>query len=247
MRERAAILPHIGAIVESPAFYLYLSGRDNLRALGRTVGNEDMHRIAEVLEQVGLSDRARDKVRTYSLGMKQRLAIAAALLNNPKIIFLDEPTNGLDPAGTVEIRELIGQLGASGHTIFISSHLLHEVEQMCTEVVIINHGKIVTQGRVTGLLKQDASLLVEAEPLSIVQEVSAHFGVSTQVVGPRSVKVALPSERTPELMTALVSAGAQVYQITPQHSSLEQLFLELTNETHNGQPTSRVAMATERK
>ena len=235
--ERAAILPHIGAIVESPAFYLYLSGRDNLRALGRTVGNEDMHRIAEVL----------DKVRTYSLGMKQRLAIAAALLNNPQIIFLDEPTNGLDPAGTVEIRELISQLGASGHTIFISSHLLHEVEQMCTEVAIINHGKMVTEGRVTGLLRRDTSLLVEAEPLSIVQEVSARFGASTQVVGPRSVKVALPPERTPELMTALVSAGAQVYQITPQHSSLEQLFLELTNEAHNGQPTSSVAMATERK
>lgn len=120
VRERAAILPKVGAIVESPAFYPYLSGRDNLRALGRTVGNEDTHRIAEVLEQVGLSDRARDKVRTYSLGMKQRLAIAAALLNNPQIIFFDEPTNGLDPAGTVEIRELIGQLGASGHTIFIS-------------------------------------------------------------------------------------------------------------------------------
>ena len=247
MRERAAILPHIGAIVESPAFYLYLSGRDNLRALGRTVGNEDMHRIAEVLDKVGLADRARDKVRTYSLGMKQRLAIAAALLNNPQIIFLDEPTNGLDPAGTVEIRELISQLGASGHTIFISSHLLHEVEQMCTEVAIINHGKMVTEGRVTGLLRQDTSLLVEAEPLSIVQEVSEHFGVSTQVVGPRSVKVALPPERTPELMTALVSAGAQVYQIAPQHSSLEQLFLELTNESHNGQPTSSVAMATERK
>ena len=247
MRERTAILPHIGAIVESPAFYLYLSGRDNLRALARTVGNEDMHRIAEVLDKVGLADRARDKVRTYSLGMKQRLAIAAALLNNPQIIFLDEPTNGLDPAGTVEIRELISQLGASGHTIFISSHLLHEVEQMCTEVAIINHSKMVTEGRVTGLLRQDESLLVEAEPLSIVQEVSERFGVSTQVVGPRSVRVALPSGRTPELMTALVSAGAQVYQIAPQHSSLEQLFLELTNESHNGQPTSSVAMATERK
>lgn len=252
MSERAAILPHIGAIVESPAFYPYLSGRDNLRTLGRTVGNEDMHRVAEVLEQVGLADRARDKVRTYSLGMKQRLAIAAALLNNPQIIFLDEPTNGLDPAGTVEIRELISELGASGHTIFISSHLLHEVEQICTEVAIINHGKMVTQGRVTGLLKQDAALLVEAEPFSVVQEVSAHFGVSPQVIGPRSVKVALPSERTPELMSALVNAGARVYQITPQHSSLEELFLDLTDDTHNGhqaggQSASSVAVATERK
>jgi ABC-2 type transport system ATP-binding protein len=247
MHERAAILPSIGAIVESPAFYPYLSGRDNLRALARTVGNEDLLRINAVLEQVGLFDRARDKVRTYSLGMKQRLAIAAALLNNPKIIFLDEPTNGLDPAGTVEIRELISQLGASGHTIFISSHLLHEVEQICTEVAIINHGKLVTQGRVTGLLKQDTFLLVEAEPLAIVQEISERFGVSIEVVGPRSVKVALPAERTPELMASLVSAGARVYQISPQHSSLEQLFLELTSETHNGQPTNQVVMTTERK
>lgn len=252
MSERAAILPHIGAIVESPAFYPYLSGRDNLRALGRTVGNEDMHRIAGVLDQVGLADRARDRVRTYSLGMKQRLAIAAALLNNPQIIFLDEPTNGLDPAGTVEIRELIRQLGASGHTIFISSHLLHEVEQICTEVAIINHGKMVTQGRVTGLLKQDATLLVEAEPLSIVQDVSLQFGVSPQVVGPRAVTVALSPDRTPELMTALVSAGARVYQITPQHSSLEQLFLDLTDEAHNGHqagglPASSMAAAAERK
>ena len=251
-RERAAILPQVGAIVESPAFYPYLSGRDNLRALGRTEGHEDTRRIAGVLEQVGLSDRARDRVRTYSLGMKQRLAIAAALLNQPQIIFLDEPTNGLDPAGTVEIRELIGQLGASGHTIFLSSHLLHEVEQVCTEVAIINHGKLVTQGRVTGLLKQDAALLVEAEPLSMVQEVVSRFGVSPQVQGPRTVTVALPPERTPELMAALVNAGAQVYQITPQHSSLEQLFLELTDETRNGhapggQPARNVAMATERK
>ncbi len=252
MNERATILPQIGAIVESPAFYPYLSGRDNLRALGRTVGNEDMHRIAGVLDQVGLADRARDKVRTYSLGMKQRLAIAAALLNNPQIIFLDEPTNGLDPAGTVEIRELIRQLGASGHTIFISSHLLHEVEQICTEVAIINHGKMVTQGRVTSLLKQDATLLIEAEPFSIVQDVSTHFGVSPRVVGPRAVTLALPPNVTPELMTALVNAGARVYQITPQHSSLEQLFLDLTDEGHNGhqaggQPASSTAVATERK
>ena len=249
LRERAAILPQIGAIVESPSFYLYLSGRDNLRVLGRTAGKEDAQRIAEVLEQVGLSERARDKVRTYSLGMKQRLAIAAALLNNPQIIFLDEPTNGLDPAGTVEIRELIGQLGASGHTIFLSSHLLHEVEQVCTEVAIVDHGKLVTQGQVADLLKQDASLLIEAEPLPLLRQVVTRFGVSPQVTGPRMVTVALPPSRTPELMAALVNAGAQVYQITPQHASLEKLFLELTDTPHhvNGQQPAGVAAFPERK
>src|SRR6266496_4358816 len=177
-------------------------------------------------------ESAHDKVRTYSLGMKQRLAIAAALLNSPQIIFLDEPTNGLDPAGTVEIRELIGALGASGHTIFLSSHLMHEVEQVCGEVAIIDHGKLVTQGRVADLLRRESSLLIEAEPLSILQEVVARFGVTPQVNGSRTVTVALPAERTPELMKALVNAEASVYQVTPQHASLEHLFLELTDDAH---------------
>src|SRR5947209_825500 len=215
--ERAAILPRIGAIVESPAFYLSLSGRDNLRVFARTAGNEDSRRIAEVLAMVDLDKRAGDKVKTYSLGMKQRLAIAAALLNHPQIIFLDEPTNGLDPAGTVEIRELIQHLGESGHTIFLSSHLLHEVEQVCTEVAIIDHGKLITQGRKTGLLKQDAALLVEAEPVSTLLEVASHFDVAVQVAGPRSATIALPPQRTPELAAALVNAGAEIYQMTPQH------------------------------
>jgi ABC-2 type transport system ATP-binding protein len=178
-RERAAILPHVGAIVESPAFYPSLSGHDNLGVLAHTAGIRHAHRIPEVLEAVGLSERARDRVKTYSLGMKQRLAIAAALLNDPKIIFLDEPTNGLDQVGTVEVRELIEHLAASGHTIFLSSHLLHEVEHVCTEVAIINHGKLVTQRRVTGLLQQNVTLLVEAEPCSTLHEVATHFAGAT--------------------------------------------------------------------
>jgi ABC-2 type transport system ATP-binding protein len=248
LRERAAILPRVGAIVESPAFYLSLSGRDNLRLLALTAGGGDARAIADVLKTVGLSERAGDRVKTYSLGMKQRLAIAAALLNHPQLIFLDEPTNGLDPAGTVEIRELIGELGASGHTIFLSSHLLHEVEQVCTEVAIINHGKLVTQGRVADLLRQDATLLVEAEPLSTVQEVAAHLGVQAQIQGPRSMTIALSSERTPALVSALAEAGAQVYQVTPQHASLEHLFLELTDDAPsvNGSHVTHVATTTER-
>jgi ABC-2 type transport system ATP-binding protein len=254
-RERSAILPHVGAIIESPAFYPILSGRDNLRVFARTTDNENARTIARVLEQVGLGSRAKDRVKTYSLGMKQRLAIAAALLNDPQIIFLDEPTNGLDPAGTVEIRELIGQLGASGHTIFLSSHLLHEVEQVCNEVAIINHGKMVAQGRVADLLKRDASLLIEAEPLATLQEVAARFGVTPQINGSRSVSVALPPERAPELLKALVNADAQVYQVTPQRTSLEHLFLELTDDVHNnhnvhdpsGQQAMQAAAFAERK
>jgi ABC-type multidrug transport system ATPase subunit len=241
--ERAHFLSQIGALVEAPAFYPSLSGSDNLRVLAHTSGNGDRNRIAEVMELVGLSEQARERVRTYSLGMKQRLAIAATLLNRPQIIFLDEPTNGLDPAGTVSIRELITSLGASGHTIFLSSHLLHEVEQICEEVAIISHGKLVSQGRVADLLTQDTTLLVEAEPLALVQEVVSRFGVIPQISDTRSVKIALAPEHAPELIRALVNAGAKVYQVAQQQTSLEHLFLELTNETHNndGQPKMNMA------
>lgn len=233
VRERQAILPHIGAIVESPAFYPYLSGYDNLRVLARTAGDLDQGRIIEVLKIVDLSARAKDKVKTYSLGMKQRLAIAAALLNKPRIIFLDEPTNGLDPAGTVEMRELIKRLGATGHTIFLSSHQLHEVEQVCDEVAIISQGKLLAQGQVDTLLQHSASLLVEVEPLSALESIAAQMGVSLQVRGPRSATVRLDAPATPRLIAALVHANAQVYQITPQRSSLEQLFLEITSTATN--------------
>jgi ABC-2 type transport system ATP-binding protein len=166
--------------------------------------------------------------------MKQRLAIAAALLGDPQIIFLDEPTNGLDPAGTVEIRELIRRLGAAGHTIFLSSHLLHEVEQVCSEVVIVDRGRLVTQGRVADLTRQGATLLVEAEPLPIVRQVAERLHVGTEARGPRSAALALAPERAPELIAALVNAGARIFQVTPQRSSLEQLFLELTGQPEQG-------------
>jgi ABC-2 type transport system ATP-binding protein len=231
VRDRAAIVQQVGAIVESPAFYSYLSGRDNLVVLARTAGAVDHGRINDVLATVDLTDRAKDKVKTYSLGMKQRLAIAAALLNNPKIIFLDEPTNGLDPAGTVEIRELIKRLGDSGHTIFLSSHLLHEVEHVCSDVAIINRGQLGTQGTVAGLLRATSTLLVEGDPIPILHSVAERFDPAAEQTGPQSVRVALPPEQAPQLVGALVAAGANVWQITPQRASLEQRFLELTGTT----------------
>lgn len=224
--DRAAFLPQIGAIVESPAFYLSFSGFDNLRVLSIT-GDYKQSNILKVLELVGLRARARDMVKTYSLGMKQRLAIAAALLNDPQIIFLDEPTNGLDPAGTVEVRELIQRLGQQGHTIFLSSHLLHEVEQVCTDVAIIHKGKLVTQRSIANL-RQDASLLIEARPLSVLQQVAERFDVIPQVVDEQTAILALAPERAPALVAALVAAGAEVFQVTPQRASLEQLFLDVT-------------------
>lgn len=225
--ERAAIVRQVGAIVEAPAFYPYLSGRDNLRILARVSGIAE-RRIGEVLELVDLTARARDRVKTYSLGMKQRLAIAAALLNHPRIVFLDEPTNGLDPAGTVEIRDLIRRLGREGHTIFLSSHLLNEVEQVCTHVAIIHQGRLVAQGPVADLLQQDAALLVAAEPLTLLHTVVQRLGAASTPAGEQALQVALEPQRAPELVAALVQAGARVLQVTPVRASLEERFLALT-------------------
>lgn len=229
VRERAAILAHVGAIVETPAFYSYLSGRDNLRVLARTSGGENPRRIAEVLDIVDLTKRAGDKAKTYSLGMKQRLGIAGALLGNPKIIFLDEPTNGLDPAGTVEMRELIRRLGGEGHTVFLSSHLLNEVEQVCSHVAIVNQGKLVTQGRVSDLVQQEATLLVEAEPLPLVLQVAERLDVKAKQHGDKLVSLAIAAERAPAIVSTLVQAGVQIHKVVEQKTSLEQRFLELTS------------------
>lgn len=143
----------VGAIVETPRFYPYMSGRKNLQLMANLINNMPKGRVDEVLEIVGLSSRAKDKVKTYSLGMKQRLGIANALLNNPMLVILDEPTNGLDPQGMKEIRDLVCELASKKNiTFFISTHLLHEVEQICNKVAILHHGKIVSQGRVDDLL-----------------------------------------------------------------------------------------------
>lgn len=146
-------ISQIGAIVESPTFYDYLSGHENLSLMANLVPGIGKSRIDEVLEIVGIRSRAKDKVRTYSLGMKQRLGIANALLNNPRLIILDEPTNGLDPQGMKEIREMIVQLSSEkGITFFISSHLLHEIQQFCNRIGIINDGKLLVEGNVKELV-----------------------------------------------------------------------------------------------
>ncbi|MCP4965495.1 MAG: ABC transporter ATP-binding protein [bacterium] len=154
-----AYMDQIGALVESPVFYPKLTGRDNLRTLAVLAGIDDS-RIDEVLEVVDLTGRDRDRAGDYSLGMKQRLAIAAALLKDPELVILDEPTNGLDPAGIVEIRELLIELGRAGKTIFVSSHLLAEIQAACDRVVVINHGSLVFEGTTRALLEQSHDELV---------------------------------------------------------------------------------------
>jgi ABC-2 type transport system ATP-binding protein len=161
-----AVLRNVGAMIEAPAFYPYLSGRANLQVLARMRGIAD-GRVDTVLATVGLSDRGRHRVRTYSQGMKQRLAIAAALLGEPRLILLDEPTNGLDPAGTVEMRQLIRTLSSNGTTVVLCSHLLSEVEQLCERIAILNKGRLVAEGTVTALLAAAGSRSLEEYFLAV--------------------------------------------------------------------------------
>lgn len=158
-RNFKAAISHVGAIVENPVFYTYLSAYDNLCLMANLLPGVTKMRVNEVLEMVGLKDRAKDKVRSYSLGMKQRLGIANALLNHPRLIILDEPTNGLDPQGMKEIKEMIAQLASErGITFFISSHMLHEVEQLCTKVGIVQNGKLLAEGELASIVPQGTTL-----------------------------------------------------------------------------------------
>ncbi|OGO15585.1 MAG: ABC transporter ATP-binding protein, partial [Chloroflexi bacterium RBG_13_68_17] len=155
-------LRRTGATIESPAFYPYLSGRDNLRVVGLCTGGVGPRRVDEVLERVGLAGRGGDLFRVYSMGMKQRLALAAALLNEPEFLILDEPTNGLDPAGIQETRAMLRHMvDEQGKSVFLSSHQLHEVQQVCDRVVIIDRGHVIAQGRVDELLRQREAIEVE--------------------------------------------------------------------------------------
>jgi ABC-2 type transport system ATP-binding protein len=225
-------LQGVGAMVEAPAFYPYLSGWDNLRVLASAAGLPSSA-IERALSMVDLSARAKDKFRTYSQGMKQRLGIAAALLHDPKLIILDEPTNGLDPAGTVELRELIRSLAADGRTVFISSHLLHEVEHICSRVAILKSGRILREGAVSDLLQrgQGLQLEVSSEPERAAQLLRQLAWIESVLVKGTTLEVEAPSERAAELNMYLAQQGIAVSGIRARESSLEELFLELTQTT----------------
>jgi ABC-2 type transport system ATP-binding protein len=228
-REPALALRRVGAMIEAPAFYPYLSGADNLRVLARA-GGIPAARVKEVLETVELNDRARDKVATYSQGMKQRLAIAAALLPDPELIMLDEPTNGLDPAGTVEIRNLIRTLAAGGRTILLCSHLLYEVEQLCNRVAILKEGKLIAAGEVATLLRrgQGVRLRVQGNPEPAVHLLRTLPWVSGVTVQEEAIIIDAPVERAAEINALLIRADIVVAEIGANHSSLEEFFLTVT-------------------
>jgi ABC-2 type transport system ATP-binding protein len=223
----------IGALIESPAFYPYLSGRENLRVLAGIGPSPRAGRVEEVLELVDLRDRARDRYETYSLGMKQRLGIAAALLNDPPLLLLDEPANGLDPAGIVDIRTLMQALAAAGKTVFISSHILPEIQQIADEVAIIARGRLVRAGRLDHLLGESGEVRIHVDPEAVPRaaEVLGHLGgdVRGNGNGPGWLTVAGAPARAAELNRVLVGAGVDVSGLETG-SDLEALFLSLTED-----------------
>ena len=231
----AQVLPHVGALVEQPALYAYLSGRDNLRAVAATLGGVSERRIDEILELVALKGRDGDRVRTYSLGMKQRLGVAMALLHDPDLLILDEPANGLDPAGIVEMRDLLRQLAAHGKTIFISSHVLTEVRQICDRVAILSKGKLVTVADIETLVGARGAFRVTLEPEHAAEALALArrqpWGANAQLDSDGALITTAPNGRGRELNLFLVNAGFAPESIAPYSEDLEQVFLRLTGES----------------
>lgn len=233
---KARVLPRVGALIETPALHLYMSGRNNLRATGAILGGVSAARIEAVLEMVGLRDRQHDRVKTYSLGMKQRLGVAIALLNDPDLLILDEPANGLDPAGIVEMRDLMRRLVAEGKTIFLSSHVLTEVQQICTRVAIINLGRLVTESTVEGLTGGQGRFVVKlegaAEALARIQ--AQPWGADATLDEQGALLTPSPDGRGRTLTRFLAEAGWYPDSLSLYQESLEEVFLRLTGNGERG-------------
>ncbi|WP_395659736.1 ATP-binding cassette domain-containing protein [Nocardioides sp.] len=222
-----AVADRVGAVVESPKFSPNFTGRQNLTLLARSIGAPTT-RVDAAVETVGLSGRDRDRYKSYSLGMKQRLAIAATLLKDPDLLILDEPTNGLDPAGIREIRETIRDLGESGVTVLLSSHILAEVQQVCTSATIIGQGRLLASGRVDELVGTSTAYRVGAPDPAAARRVlsDAGFAVTDELV--------VETDRPAAVTEALGGAGIWLTELTPVRRDLEAVFLELTAGTELG-------------
>jgi ABC-2 type transport system ATP-binding protein len=225
-------LRRIGAIIEEPAFYPYLSGWDNLAVLAKSIGDIPKSKITEVLERVTLLDRAKDQYGHYSMGMKQRLGIASTLLRDPELIILDEPTNGLDPAGTKEIRDLIPKLAHESRAVLLCSHLLHEVEMVCDHVAIVKQGTVIANAPIKELLSHGNVLQIK------VNDIEKATVILKSISWIKSVKkeddylvLDIPRERSAEVNLALVQKGIMVSELVNRTSSLESVFLQLTGGT----------------
>ncbi len=230
-----AVIDRVGAVVESPKFSPSFTGRQNLALLARTRGIGSA-RIDAALETVGLTGRDRDRYRSYSLGMKQRLAIAATLLKEPQLLILDEPTNGLDPAGIREIRDTIRSLGESGVTVLLSSHILAEVQQVCSSATIIGNGRMLASGKVDDLLGASTGYRVRVEdPKAAGARLSA-LGFTVHADGPTGLRV--ETDRPPaDITRSLAEYGTWLSELSPVRADLETVFLQLTAEDTLGHGT----------
>lgn len=223
-----AVLARVGSLVEGPAFYPYLSGGDNLRLVARYAG-VPQSRVEAALRSVDLADRARDKFATYSMGMKQRLGVAAALLKDPELVILDEPTNGLDPAGMRDMRRLLRALGADGRTVLLSSHLLAEVQQVCDRVGVIDRGRMVVESTVDRLLG-GSELIVSAAPSDVARaELESLHEVQSVRVRDGALRVRVEERHTALVNRTLVAAGVAVTELRRDERQLEDVFLDMTD------------------
>jgi ABC-2 type transport system ATP-binding protein len=232
-RDFEKAMAHVGCIVEAPDLYRYLTGRENLLHFARMLPGGAEARIPELARLVALADRLDENVSTYSLGMRQRLGIAQALLGNPDVLILDEPANGLDPAGSREIRQLVRYLAAErGISVFVSSHLLSEIEQMCDRVAIIHRGRTLATAAVGELIDRVASdrVRLTARPAGRAAELLSAFGPAEARPGEEEgvVSARIPKERIPEALRALAAAGVDVFLVERPVPSLEEVFLEIT-------------------
>ncbi len=232
--ERAAALARVGAIVEEPRFHRHLTGRENLTVIAAAREREAHDRIDGALERVGLSQRADERVKRYSLGMRQRLGVARSLLADPELLILDEPTNGLDPAGIHEFRDMIRGFVAEGRTVLLSSHLLDEVEKICDEVAIVDQGQVVTQGPIAALAAGGKQTILIAtsddeQALTIFSEHRAVVSVAQESSGIRVTLDPDAGATGDEISRRLVLAGLAIRRFEPARVSLEQRFLEITS------------------
>jgi ABC-2 type transport system ATP-binding protein len=231
--KRREALARVGAIVEEPKFHPHLTGRENLRIVAAARDREADTRIPSSLERVGLAHRADDRVKTYSLGMRQRLGIARCLLADPVLLILDEPMNGLDPAGILEMRNLIRAFVDEGRTVFLSSHLLDEVEKTCDHIAIVDQGRIIVQGSVGEISATgDPTVLIEVDDLASARRVLGDAHVQEEG---GALRITLDGTLTPaELNRSLVEAGIAVSRLEPARATLEETFLSITSrlESH---------------
>ncbi|MVP02314.1 ABC transporter ATP-binding protein [Paenibacillus lutrae] len=250
-RDHDEAMRYVGCIVENPELYGYLTGWENLEHFARMLPDAGEDRIREVVELVGMDARIHDKVKTYSLGMRQRLGIAQALLARPKLLILDEPTNGLDPQGIKEMRAFIRKLAKGGLSLFVSSHLLSEIQQLCDRVAIISKGQVISVGEVNELLvqsgskvlwtvepaeqaeawmraRQDITVLGHKETLTLEEDEPERMSQSGAAGRAGTIVTQLSDEAIPGINRDLVDAGMRVYAIEMKHPTLEDLFLSLT-------------------